>query len=133
MNPEVKDKMNPEVKAKWLAKLRSKEVKQGRERLKGIMPDGTAEFCCLGVLCDIYAQEKGVDWTPLDDAHHGQDINCEILDAVGTPPSEIVNWAGLPERNPVLNTNLGAARMTSINDEMEMTFDQLADLIEAQL
>jgi hypothetical protein len=41
-------KMNPEVKAKWLAALRSRKYKQGKDTLHA-----GDRFCCLGVLCDI--------------------------------------------------------------------------------
>lgn len=48
-----KKRMNPEVKTKWLAALRSGNYKQGRMALKRGVGDGTADYCCLGVLCDI--------------------------------------------------------------------------------
>lgn len=44
--------MEPEWKEKWIAALRSGEYKQGYGRLCTIK-DGSREYCCLGVLCDV--------------------------------------------------------------------------------
>lgn len=41
--------MKPEWKRKWVKALRSGEYKQGHWQLKN-----RDEYCCLGVLCDIY-------------------------------------------------------------------------------
>jgi hypothetical protein len=47
--------MNKEIKAKWIAALRGGKYRQGREQLrKG------GRFCCLGVLCNIHAQENPI-------------------------------------------------------------------------
>lgn len=51
--------MNPEIKKKWIAALRTGEYKQG----KGVLRDRDDNFCCLGVLCDIYKDDVGgVEW-----------------------------------------------------------------------
>lgn len=47
------NKMNPKVKEKWVAALRSTAYKQGRFQLR----NDKNEFCCLGVLCNLHAQE----------------------------------------------------------------------------
>ena len=47
-------KMNPKVKQKLIAALRSGEYKQGNGRLRNVAD----KFCCLGVLCNIHAQEN---------------------------------------------------------------------------
>ena len=47
--------MKQEIKEKWVSALRSGEYKQGKEGLRIYN-----EFCCLGVLCDLYIKETGV-------------------------------------------------------------------------
>lgn len=49
-------KMDVELKAEWVKRLRSGEIKQGKNVLHRV-EDGTQ--CCLGVLCEI-AFERGV-------------------------------------------------------------------------
>ena len=46
-------KLKPQVKQKWVAALRSTAYKQGTLQLR--RRDNT--FCCLGVLCNLHAQE----------------------------------------------------------------------------
>jgi hypothetical protein len=59
LSSEEEMKMNPEVKARWVAALRSGEYLQGTSTLR--IGD---QFCCLGVLCDIYSAERGGgNWT----------------------------------------------------------------------
>lgn len=36
----------------WVTALRSGAYQQGRARLKTVYPDGTAEYCCLGVFAE---------------------------------------------------------------------------------
>lgn len=47
--------MDAEIKAEWVAALRSGEYKQGQEFLAYAHDDGSVEYCCLGVLCEILA------------------------------------------------------------------------------
>lgn len=120
--------MNAEVKAKWLAALRSGEYKQGTG---GLVQNGC--FCCLGVLCDLYAKQVGLDaWH--DDSFYsdgvfisdeGDDLrdgNCDF------PPNEVVQWAGLASENP----NAGKKTLSVENDD-GVSFAEIADLIEAHL
>lgn len=112
--------MNPEVKAKWVAALRSGEYKQGREQLKY-----GNEFCCLGVLCDLYAKEHEVEF---DDglADYGSEL----------PSDTVCEWAGLPKNNPEVQVD-GYLHEVSVHNDGTVvegkTFAQIADAIEAQL
>ena len=106
-------RMNPEVKAKWLAALRSGEYKQGRGRLRS----ANDEFCCLGVLCDLYAQETGKGWEP-----HGTD-NWTMFGHPGVLPGLVARWAATSE-DPL--------KLSGLNDD-GATFTELADKIEEAL
>ena len=55
--------MNQEVAEKWVAALRSGEYEQTNEKLRAVIdtnPGGlklSGSFCCLGVLCNLFAAE----------------------------------------------------------------------------
>jgi hypothetical protein len=46
-------KLDKKIKHKWLKALRSGKYEQGTGTLKSVAYDGTATYCCLGVLCDV--------------------------------------------------------------------------------
>ena len=87
--------MNKQVKKEWLAALRSGAYKKGHGQLKN-KKDNT--YCCLGVLCDIYAKKMKKSYDRV--------INCKpiititfsdsiTLDGLAFPPKKIVDWANL--------------------------------------
>ena len=116
--------MNPEVKAKWVTALRSGKYEQGRDHLKA----GDA-FCCLGVLCDLYAQEHGVEF----------DSNLYHEGSEELPASNVVDWAGLAFNDPKLHIDGDKTWVSVHNDGGDngrvrpKTFPQIADAIEEQL
>jgi hypothetical protein len=51
--------MKKTVAEKWVNALRSKKYKQGRNALKmKNNKTGTVRHCCLGVLCELYQQDR---------------------------------------------------------------------------
>lgn len=119
--------MNPEVKKKWLEALRSGEYKQGKDQLKQEQ-NGDCSYCCLGVLCDLFAKETGTSW------------DNQILKYDAMMPTEPVrNWAGVSSNDEFTvdvddnEVNEGYARLDVLNDRHNYTFAQIADLIEKQL
>ena len=129
--------MKPEIKQKWTEALRSGKYAQGKHQLY----DG-ANYCCLGVLCELYLEGTGETWvplnedTPISDGYY-IDGESEIL------PGIVGEWAGvdggingsglevvipLPESAQTLKVGV-----ISLNDDLDYTFPQIADLIEAQL
>lgn len=50
--------MKPEVAKKWVSALRSGKYKQGKAALKYTTKNGVTRHCCLGVLCELYNQDK---------------------------------------------------------------------------
>jgi hypothetical protein len=114
--------MNKEVKEKWLAALRSGEYKQGRHALKQ-----DNNFCCLGVLCDIYSKEKNVPWEKLGNYDN-------ILDSKTILPDKIKSWAELPEQDPSVDTNIDIdiekETLSGLNDIYHYNFNRIADIIE---
>lgn len=146
-------KMKPEVKEKWLKALRSGEYKQTIRFLH------TKEgFCCLGVLCDIFAKENNFEWK--EDVL-GQGSNRLILRLEGTDekqvlPDHVAVWAGLIDEDgtpmrtvPVevvvsddgipmhtvsvkVKGRTSFVGLTRLNDD-GWTFAQIADVIEKNL
>ena len=108
--------MKREVKAAWVAALRSGEYSQTRGFLR--VEDS---FCCLGVLCDLHSKATGTPW---------------VGDSYGywstVPPQIVVEWAGLELPDPVIIPDTGLS-LTGVNDDMDKTFAEIADIIEGQL
>ena len=130
----LKTKMNPQVKQKWIGALRSGKYEQGTEKLRSV-----SGYCCLGVLCDLYAQEHNTEWefrgneeTNLQPQDYWYfDKESEFL------PESVMNWAKL-FRNPMLRIE-DDDEMFEVNEEVSTlndegySFSTIADLIEAQM
>ena len=115
--------MNPEVKAKWVAALRSGEYKQGR----GALRNAADEFCCLGVLCDL----SPFPWLGPPERKMRPSYDIEERPhflTSGYLSEPVAEWAGLVDTNPVVDGNT----LSHLNDT-GCPFDQIADLIEAEL
>lgn len=128
--------MNSQIKQKWIDALRSGEYPQGRSKLYS--GDG---FCCLGVLCDIYAKEVGdIAWVKKDPSKTVDvdkwdywyfDDQSEVL------PDCVCKWAEMDENDPVvINDIVGQedyiTTLSSLNDK-GVTFEDLSEVIEEQL
>lgn len=121
--------MKPEIKARWVTALRSGSFKQGKDQLRAEDLGGTPYYCCLGVLCDIYLQDNKMPWP---EAYATLDFPDEEL-----LPTEVMDWAGLNENNPhveIDGINDSPSRtLSTLNDDLELSFDRIADAIEASL
>jgi hypothetical protein len=71
--------MNKEIAKKWVDALRSGDYVAARKQLRA-----GDRFCCLGVLCDVYAQENAASWD-------GEKFFGEIFYA----PETVTDWVGL--------------------------------------
>ena len=143
--------MKPDIKAQWVTALRSGHYKQGHGFLR--QPDDydaqtePDRFCCLGVLCDLYAQMHPNDghWhrdaaaisfvVPSDDPTQAPAAYSGYL------PASVSAWAGLIEGDPVITTSSSIihgtpttlnSRLTHLNDSGR-SFATIADYIEEQL
>lgn len=108
----------------WVAALRSGEYKQAQGQLR----DGD-RFCCLGVLCDLYAKATKTSWN----GNHFQ-IQPNYL------PSDVSRWADLDDEDPLVRIRgrNGTIRLSQLNDgETEdlkpWNFEEIADVIEQNL
>ena len=128
--------MKKEIADKWVAALRSDDYRQGRGVLKSSGPerDERPAFCCLGVLCDLYAAEHRDEpaWRG-DDTIMGED--CHL-------PTAVMLWSGISTENGLLACGKVAVdncdheecphswhdNLADMNDE-GCTFEQIADVI----
>jgi len=129
--------MDPHIKEEWLDCLRSGDYKQTTGQLR----DNDNGRCCLGVLCDIYAEHnKDGEWVDATFSTKA-DSDAKVL------PSSVANWADLPNYQGAdikvdedhLTDSSGHASKTlsQLNDGIDgarmHTFDGIADLIEQNL
>lgn len=117
--------MNPEVKAKWIAALRSEKYPQTTELLRDCQG-----YCCLGVLTDLYLQERNEDW--------GQDVIEGVtyyhFDYDGNNLSApVIKWSGLDSCDPDVVYEEDLKTLTYLNDDQRLNFKEIAKIIEEQL
>lgn len=117
------EKMNPEVKALWLEALRSGRYQQGRGRLRTANPDGSSNYCCLGVLCDLYDKVHGEDGWGKAEAPHA----VEHEGRTGTPSSAVLAWAGLHDRYGSFDQD--GESLVEVNDNSS-DFAEVIEVIE---
>lgn len=149
--------MNPMYKSKWINALRSGEFKQGRKVLHNTVEN---TYCCLGVLCHILAKdgvivakdhEIEVDgellqvtrFSDVEDSFEGETgllpkAACEAVGLVeyGTRPYD--EDERIYHEDPMFLVQIhdhGPSQelVSTLNDIHDFTFEQIADLIEAQL
>lgn len=115
--------MNQDIKKRWVEALRSGKYKQTRGALKD-----DQGFCCLGVLCDLAAQDGIGKWegVKLDGFHDGDNCTWSL------PTQKVVHWAGIISTNPKVFMPATNSELSFINDE-GMSFEGIAKLIEEQL
>lgn len=124
----MKNNVDPVIKQKWVQALRSGQYRQQtNEKLRD--DEG---FCCLGVLCDLYVQQHpDVEWEQDEDGRYTVLNGGDSLQGGETLPPEVMQWAGLAEESGWLR--YGFPSLTTLNDDYQYTFEQIADEIEARL
>ncbi len=116
--------MDAKVKQQWITALRSSQYEQTTTYLRT-----EQGYCCLGVLCDLYAKEHNdVGWDVAGD------VDYEFLDEIQTMPEEVKIWAGLSHADPyyvVADEETGERNihLSMVNDQGS-TFEEIAQLIE---
>ena len=131
-------KLNPEAKAEWVAALRSGEFLQGRNALEVVDGSGASRFCCLGVACFL-AEEKGLIQRELAEGDSLYNYGAEGRGWWnGALPPRVSEWLVDIHDTTADKSNVwvdygGAGHSLSfLNDQYEVGFDKIADLIEAQ-
>jgi hypothetical protein len=120
--------MDPAIKARWVAALRSGKYLQTKERLRG-----NGGHCCLGVLCDLFAQEAGKPWRTkeLSEAGRMQNYEGKNYPDVNMPGAFVTVWAQI---DPYAKVSIRDEYMALYeHNDAGRTFAEIADAIEAQL
>lgn len=107
--------MKPEIKKIWIEALRSGKYQQGQGALK----EGDS-FCCLGVLCDLY---DSTGWDPAPNDNRSKKLSFQSF--MGAPSLDVLDWSKFPQA--LLQDYIDA------NDIHDLTFHQIADMIEEKL
>ncbi len=136
--------MYKDIAEQWVTALRSGKFKQG----SGFLRVGD-EYCCLGVLCELYRRdqqketEEAPDWKA-SDSDYNPSVQRFIYTTVDLP-SEVVEWAGMNsdigevalrpqdfyslDEDIRRNLTTDGENLAILNDG-GATFEQLADIIE---
>lgn len=123
-------KMREDIKARWLSALRSGKYKQGRDVLHNKTTD---TFCCLGVLCDLAAQDGIVDEKQVNSASDESGFTWTDYDgSIYYLPRVVSRWAGLDGRADWSNPKILGTPVAKLNDS-GLTFVEIANEIEIHL
>jgi hypothetical protein len=106
---------------KWVTALRSGAYKQARESLR--VGDG---FCCLGVACDLYAQEHDKKWD--SPPHIVWDGPFLFMGKTAELPTNVVVWLGLEN---CMGRQENGMTLSEANDTGR-SFSEIADIIESE-
>lgn len=133
--------MNPRIKKLWTDTLESDTIKQGERRLC-VLDKQTNEyqFCCLGVLCEIYNSEmkrlhkKQLEITSdlyeIDDNGENKILfsyneECAVL------PIEVQKWSGLNDDYGTYGDKCHDQSLTYQNDN-GASFKEIAEIIKKE-
>lgn len=114
--------MKRSIARKWAKALESGEYQQTRGELRN-----TVGFCCLGVLCNIHAQEH-------PEIAAEQTSMYEYLGEETELPFEVRDWAGMDSISGKFPRGLikevpTADSLIDLNDDAEWNFKQVAKVI----
>lgn len=152
-NTELNRKLPTDVKERWLIALRSGDYKQVKAALRKVRSDKEIGYCCLGVLSDIYAQDRlalnptsNVGWAK----EPNQDKAFVFIDSSGfaresMPTEDVRYWADRDGRGWVVYVDEEDAKkfnpqkrktnnvdLANLNDR-GYSFKTIADVIEKYL
>ena len=113
--------MFKDIADKWTDALRSGSYEQGAEFLRQ-----NNDFCCLGVLCDLYIQEHNVDEPARKSWMMGSFRVSEGEHEDVVLPLAVKEWSGMQSVEGVLTAS---DPLSTLNDQGS-TFSEIADIIE---
>lgn len=124
--------MKKEIAKKWVRALRSKKYRQVAGVLKVQTKTGVVSHCCLGVLCELYQQEREKAKKPLldTDDHSARESGLslprtnrvfEFNGEATTLPEAVQKWAGIDD-------SVASFRRDYILERGKKTFASLAEM-----
>lgn len=133
--------MNADKKARWVAALRSGDFPQTKGALSrpGTTTYDRPGFCCLGVLCELAADDgiiRRVSFSPEMNGYVAPRPNSdEEYTETSILPPIVVKWAGLDTSFGLewdTDDGHGSESLANLNDN-GADFDRIADIIEERL
>lgn len=121
---------NKEVIEKWVAALESGDYPQTQGALNTTDDDGNHSYCCLGVLCELAADEGLIEPADHYGAYAYTEYGVEYMEG-GVLPPPVRGWAGLRYSNPDVAVNDERRSLTALNDRDMLTFPVIADIIRS--
>jgi len=118
--------MIAEIRDRWTKAMRSEEYEQGDRAL-----NRSGWFCPLGILCNLHSKETGTEW----ESHNNPQEVDEELRYLGSDdflPLDVIKWAGLESKDPLLSIHGVPRSISVLSDSDEFSFDEIAQLIEEQ-
>lgn len=114
----------------WYQALRSGKFARGEGYLCNITQEGLAQFCCLGVACEVYSDHSG---SPLerDDVNEfgfgvqGYKTKRELY-YTQYLPDDVIEWFGFNAEDPGFMLSIG---LVELNDENHKSFVEIADIV----
>ena len=120
------------LEVKFIAALRSGKYKQSKYQLRQLLEQG---HCCLGIACDIsglgFWDPKHLDIYLIPTEDESYTIEAEA--ALPSPVRQALDWRDDAGRLTFLDRADEPMYLTTLNDDYDVTFPQIADLIEAGL
>ena len=122
--------MDPQVKRAWIRALRSGEYEQYHQGAlssrRDHHPEEPDQFCCLGVLCDIYIQQNDIDEAELRlwESRGMLYSETELL------PTFVYEWAGLSTGSPSVYLDDDGEPITVTSEDAYDSYNEhdIADL-----
>lgn len=139
--------MKKAIAEKWVKALRSKKYAQGKKVLKYKSPRGVIRHCCLGVLCELYQQDRRAkkmkpaktEYFVPDGGYYdkGVPLNSKIYQfsySANTLPDCVMRWADMRTDDGNLGDRVyfngeEHSDLASLNDG-GVSFSEIADVIE---
>ena len=111
--------MKADVAERWIAALRSGEYEQGRFQLQPEL----GRYCCLGVLCDLAAQDGVGEW---EETPGSRWVRFTTDNSYSTLSEPVMKWAGIKTAHARIP---GGGDLTLLNDGGR-SFEYIASVIE---
>jgi hypothetical protein len=138
--------MKIDIAKQWIAALNSGTYQQGQGKLHATDINGECQYCCLGVLCDLYRQQnpdeldvKVVTRKDQALAQHYQmmsigDASITVYDNDSVVlPLRVREWAGMADPlGRFTNASHAQDSLAELNDH-GMSFAKLADVIDVHV
>ena len=114
--------MDKKIAKKWVAALRSGDYKQA----KGQLRTSDNSFCCLGVLCNLHAEDH-------PKIAREQTDPIRYISQKDILPDAVCSWSGMESKaGYAYNIKIGTREYTTLAEANDAgaTFEQIANWIE---